>query len=93
MSLPAFLASASGVVDLVTNIFSIEGAKASIPYSSEALSAWSALNPDAPIPKKTECQRLWDDVGVKRIFNGLLENADGVDRARLRALLRPESGA
>lgn len=38
-------------------------------------------------------QRAWDDVGVKRIQNALLEGSSGVNMARLRAVLRIEAGA
>ncbi|XP_063631534.1 uncharacterized protein LOC134802767 [Cydia splendana] len=93
VSLPAFLASASGVVDLVTRILSPNGNRVSIPYAADALAAWMALNPNAPRPEKPDVQRLWDDVGVKRIVEGLIENAVGADRARLLAGSAPESGA
>lgn len=93
VSVPAFLASAGGVVDLVARIFSSHGNRVTIPYAAEALAAWTSQNPDAPAPEKPDVQRLWDDVGVKRIFAGLVESAVGVDRARLIAVSRPESGA
>lgn len=93
VSLPAFLASAGGVSDLVTNILPLNGDKATIPFSADAWTMWSALNPNSPVPEKPECQRSWDSIGVKRIFDGLLEASVGVDRARLLAVSRPESGA
>lgn len=93
ISLPAFLASSGGVVDLVTKILSLDGDRATIPFASDALEAWRALNPNAEMPDKPDRQRMWDDIGVRRIFDGLLENAVGTDKARLMAVSRPEAGA
>lgn len=80
-------------MDLVTDILSIKGDKATIPYASGAWNAWAALNPSATRPEKTDRQRSWDDVGVRRALDCLVEGAQGVDRARLKAVSMPESGA
>ncbi|XP_061706402.1 uncharacterized protein LOC133525602 [Cydia pomonella] len=93
VSLPAFLASAAGVVDLVTKILPLDGAKVTIPYAADALSAWKAFNSDPPVPEKPCRQRLWDDVVVRRLFDTLINAASGADRARLIAASKPESGA
>ncbi|XP_047984053.1 uncharacterized protein LOC125224669 [Leguminivora glycinivorella] len=91
--LPAFLASAGAVGGLVSQILGKDISSVTIPYSAAALEAWTTLNPGMPVPERPESQRLWDDVGVKRIFEGLLGRSVGVDRARLLAGSRPESGA
>ncbi|XP_047986428.1 uncharacterized protein LOC125226486 [Leguminivora glycinivorella] len=45
------------------------------------------------MPKRPDLQRLWDDVGVKRVLEGLLDSAEGVDKARILSVSEPESGA
>ncbi|XP_063361435.1 uncharacterized protein LOC134650409 [Cydia amplana] len=93
VSLPAFLASAAGVVELVSKILCLDGDRTTIPYASDAQSAWRALNLGASVPEIPFLQRCWDVVGVKRIFDSLMTNAVGADRARLNAASKPESGA
>ncbi|XP_063385490.1 uncharacterized protein LOC134671560 [Cydia fagiglandana] len=93
VSLPAFLASSEGVVGLVTKILSVNGDRPTIPFASDAVAAWRTLNPNVPMPDKLDRQRLWDDIGVRRVFDGLLEGAVGADKARLLAVSRPEAGA
>ncbi|XP_063359932.1 uncharacterized protein LOC134649149 [Cydia amplana] len=93
VSLPAFLASAHGVADLVADILSLNGDKASIPFVADALREWLALNPGAHVPENPKFQRAWDDVGCKDTLNGLIGNAVGTERARLLAVSQSESGA
>lgn len=93
VGLPAFLASAHGVADLVTSILCCNGDRATIPYVSDAVSAWSVLNSGAPNPVAPRIQRAWDDVGARRIHRRILDDATGVDLARLKAVSQSESGA
>lgn len=93
MGLPAFLASAHGVADLVTVLLATNGDGGSLPFVSDAVSAWLTLNSGAAIPESKHVQRAWDDIGVKLLQEQLLEDAVGVEKARLRAVSQPESGA
>ncbi|XP_063636072.1 coiled-coil domain-containing protein 18-like [Cydia splendana] len=93
ISLPAFLASAHGVADLVAKMLSLNGDGVSIPYVADAVRQWLAINPGASVPENPRLQRAWDEVGCKATLDGLVGNASGVDRARLLAVARPESGA
>ncbi|XP_073955687.1 uncharacterized protein [Choristoneura fumiferana] len=93
VSLPAFLASAHGVAGLVSNILSLDGDGADIPYVAGAVVAWSALNPGATVPEDPAVQRGWDDVGCRATLDRLINGAAGADLARLLAVSRSESGA
>lgn len=93
VSLPAFLASAHGVADLVADILSLNGDKATIPHAADAIKTWLARFPGAAVPENPEFQRSWDDVACKAILDRLTDGAEAVDLARLLAVSRPESGA
>ncbi|KAI5632042.1 reverse transcriptase (RNA-dependent DNA polymerase) domain-containing protein [Phthorimaea operculella] len=89
----AFLASANGVLKLVTQIFSVNGAGFSIPFASEAFTAWTAACPNTPLPTKPDVQRLWDDPCAKDAIQKLIDTSSGADLARLKAACCHESGA
>ncbi|XP_049871788.1 uncharacterized protein LOC126370808 [Pectinophora gossypiella] len=89
----AFLASANGSLELVTNIIFFEGDSFRIPFADEAQSAWNALCPNTTSPEKPQYQRNWDDLWAKSAVADLMELSSGADLARLRAALCPESGA
>ncbi|KAJ8721909.1 hypothetical protein PYW08_004311 [Mythimna loreyi] len=93
VGLPAFLASAHGVANLVTVLLGTNGDGGSMPFVSDAVSAWLSLSSGAAIPESKHVQRAWDDIGVKLLQEQLLGGAMGVDKARLRAVSQPESGA
>ncbi|KAI5640346.1 hypothetical protein NE865_07271 [Phthorimaea operculella] len=93
VGLPAFIASAHGVVNLVTNILPLNGDRANIPFAAGAMEAWTAIHTTAVVPDAPEAQRSWDQIGAKRILDQLIEGAVGSDLARLRAVSQPESGA
>ncbi|KAJ8704365.1 hypothetical protein PYW08_013089 [Mythimna loreyi] len=93
VGLPAFLASAHGVANLVTVLLGTNGDGGSMPLVSDAVSAWLSLSSGAAIPESKHVQRAWDDIGVKLLQEQLLGGAMGVDKARLRAVSQPESGA
>ncbi|KAI5642071.1 hypothetical protein NE865_05763 [Phthorimaea operculella] len=89
----AFLASANGVLKLVTQILSVNGAGFSIPFASEAFTAWTAACPNTPLPTKPDVQRLWDDPCAKDAIQKLIDTSSGADLARLKAACCHESGA
>ncbi|XP_063394325.1 uncharacterized protein LOC134679354 [Cydia fagiglandana] len=91
--LPAFLASAHGVMDLVANILPKNGDRVCIPYVADALEAWLCSNQGATVPENPKIQRAWDDTRSKATIDNLIASAAGVDRARLLAVSQPESGA
>ncbi|KAL3613036.1 hypothetical protein CASFOL_043125 [Castilleja foliolosa] len=94
VGLPAFLASAHGVADLVTSILPTNGAKASIPFATDALAVWSTQFPGESISHEAaHSQRSWDDVASKSVLEGLLSSAVGEEQASLRAVSCLESGA
>ncbi|KAI5631248.1 hypothetical protein NE865_16035 [Phthorimaea operculella] len=93
VGLPAFIASAHGVVNLVTNILPLNGDRANIPFAAGAMEAWTTIHTTAVVPDTPEAQRSWDQIGAKRILDQLIEGAVGSDLARLRAVSQPESGA
>ncbi|KAI5631689.1 hypothetical protein NE865_15601 [Phthorimaea operculella] len=93
VGLPAFIASAHGVVNLVTNILPLNGDRANIPFTAGAMEAWTTIHTTAVVPDTPEAQRSWDQIGAKRILDQLIEGAIGSDLARLRAVSQPESGA
>lgn len=93
VGLPAFLASAHGVVSLVTSILPTNGDQVSIPFAAEAREAWLSLYTETQTPSLPAAQRSWDEVGAKKVLERLLEEATGVDLARLKAVSRNESGA
>lgn len=92
-SVSAFLASSHGVVDLVANILNKQGDEVCIPFVEEARNAWSLVCPSAKCPEKPAVQRLWDEQLCKSVAENLLSAASGEDRARLKAVSLPESGA
>ncbi|KAJ8737619.1 hypothetical protein PYW08_000214 [Mythimna loreyi] len=63
VGLPAFLASAHGVANLVTVLLGTNGDGGSMPFVSDAVSAWLSLSSDAAIPESKHVQRAWDDIG------------------------------
>ncbi|KAJ2939808.1 hypothetical protein O0L34_g18001 [Tuta absoluta] len=93
VSLPAFIASAHGVVGLVSAILSSKGDKVIIPFVADAVTEWSARFPTATVPHAPEVQRGWDDVGCKKTLDRLMVAAADTDLARLRAVSRSEAGA
>ncbi|KAJ8719313.1 hypothetical protein PYW08_011488 [Mythimna loreyi] len=72
VGLPAFLASAHGVANLVTVLLGTNGDGGSMPFVSDAVSAWLSLSSDAAIPESKHVQRAWDDIGVKLLQEHLL---------------------
>ncbi|XP_048483467.1 uncharacterized protein LOC125489916 [Plutella xylostella] len=92
IELPAFLASASGVLELVTRILQVNGDDFSIPFAEEALSLWRARCPGCDDPDFPERQRAWDEEICRVSLDGLLGHSSGAERARLLAVSRPESG-
>lgn len=93
VGLVAFLASAHGTADLVTNILSLNGDNFSVPFLQEAHARWAATITNDTRPENPSSQRQWDDLWSKYAYDSLLTNASGVELARLKALAQPESGA
>lgn len=93
VGLVAFLASAHGSADLVARILSSDGNNTPIPYASEAMAKWVTLCPTDDRPDSLVVQRGWDDIVCKRTYSRLVDGASGAALARLKAVLKPESGA
>ncbi|KAI5643369.1 hypothetical protein NE865_04544 [Phthorimaea operculella] len=93
VGVPAFFASAHGVMKLVAAILPYYGDGLSVSFADDALSVWLARNPGASLPSEVVSQRAWNDVGARGISNLLIEEATGVNVARLRAVTQPKSGA
>ncbi|XP_037975355.2 uncharacterized protein LOC119694031 [Plutella xylostella] len=90
--LPAFLASSSGVLQLVTRILPFNGDKLCIPYADEALELWRARCPSGTVPELPQRQRDWDEEMCRVTVAALLAQNTGAELARLRAVSQPESG-
>lgn len=94
MGVQAFLASAKGVMDLIANIYQLQGDQIDIPFANEAMIAWSHIVcPSSSLPDNSSMQRQWDDPVCKAVFSGLLDSASGSDIARLKAATEYEAGA
>ncbi|XP_049886857.1 uncharacterized protein LOC126381429 [Pectinophora gossypiella] len=93
VGLPAFLASAHGVDNLVSEILNSHGDKVTIPFVSDAFATWTARVQTASMPDSPRVQRAWDDVGAKAALARLENAAVGAELARLKAVSRAESGA
>lgn len=91
--LPAFLASAHGVVELVTRILSIDGDGFCLPFVTDALAEWDTQRPRLGTSDNPAVQRNWDDINSVGILNRLMAASSGADLARLRAASTSESGA
>ncbi|KAJ8732159.1 hypothetical protein PYW08_014889 [Mythimna loreyi] len=77
VGLPAFLASAHGVANLVTVLLGTNGDGGSMPFVSDAVSAWLSLSSNAAIPESKHVQRAWDDIGFTKV-GGNENNLKGI---------------
>ncbi|XP_047999651.1 uncharacterized protein LOC125236770 [Leguminivora glycinivorella] len=93
VGLPAFLASAHGVADLVSRILHSHRDSVTIPFVRDALAIWSDRFPTASLPEVPQVQRAWDDAGARITLSRLFSAASGVDLARLRSVSKVEAGA
>lgn len=92
LCLPAFLSSTSGVQNLVSQLLPHMDNDFSENLRDEALDCWKHLN-DEVMPTNMIYQSNWDSINTNRIITEDLNFESESDKARLRALQEPESGA
>ena len=90
----AFLASAAGVVDLVSAILPAKSRQMASSSSDIALSTWKSFGGETPPGlQEARIQKLWDGQIIKKVSEGLRDRApDDYARARLLAVSAPHSG-
>lgn len=93
IGLVAFLASTRASGELVARILCFDGDNVQIPFVQEAEAEWRVRCSNDANPENVKSQRSWDDILSRQSYDGLLEVASGVDKARLKAAVEPESGA
>lgn len=92
--LPAFLASACGVLDFVKSVLSNYSDNIEICHLAEAVKAWSILNPDEELPAHPEIQKSWDNANILRIHHSLVASSPSdTDQARYLAIREKEAGS
>ena len=91
----AYLASATGCLDLIRQILPPHFQGHSDPYVDDAVTAWSQGHSQPPPSSPAAVrQRAWDSIKVEATYSLLLESATNAqDQARLMAVACPESGA
>jgi len=90
----AFLASAAGVVDLVSAILPAGRRVSTIRAKDTALSAWNQLSGGtAPADQEARAQKCWDTQIIKSVAESLMRAAtDDYTKARLLATSAPHAG-
>ena len=90
----AYLASATGCLDLIRQILPPHFQGHSDPYVDDAVTAWSQGHSQPPPSSPAAVrQRAWDSIKVEATYSLLLESATNTqDQARLMAVACPESG-
>jgi hypothetical protein len=90
----AFLASAAGSADLISEILPSEMSTKQDNCTTKALAAWHVLggnNP--PVGQAASVQRNWDAAIVEHVKASLIQNAiDDYSKARLQAVTSPHAG-
>lgn len=90
VSLPAFLASFSGVKSVVSTILGTTVDDLKLSSWDKAIEAWGLV--DGRVPANTSVQKEWDEIVLKNKLDR--ENlSDIVDKARIKGLRQTESGS
>jgi hypothetical protein len=93
IGLVAFIASSHASLQLVARILCCGTGDVHMPFLEGALAEWSVRCTSGDRPEELAVQRSWDDILSRQTYNDLLKDASGVELARLKAVVEPESGA
>lgn len=91
-ALVGFLASAHGVVILVTQILSINGDGFTVPFVDVGLTEWASRHPNQNVVK-LNIQKEWDEIQCKALVADIMANSSGAHLARIKAVTTPEAVA
>ena len=90
----AYLASATGCSDLVSQLFPPHLQNYPDPHHEAALTLWKEGHSHPPPDHLASCkQKMWDAPKVEATFSSIMDGASLLSQTRLLAVSCPESGA
>lgn len=90
ISLPAFLSSVYGVLDIVSTLINLRDNDIDVAYFAEAISMWSIVNNDST-PENPRSQFHWDQINIERIASEITFT-DDTEQFRFHLLQNKMSG-